>query len=162
MEAIKSWCIKNSSGEESSFFGGDDEESQVPLYSKSLDCFLSCFALRTIDGNVEPIFFVRRLPKEIKDNHLLASCLAIQALRDLGIKSYRAWITTGEAHLPVAPEEENFEILTRFSTSLSEGGYQVKTGRKCLFCPARSECDVYKDIDTIVSLCSGKPAWFTF
>lgn len=162
MSSIKKWISANIYSEDSSFFGGDDEDSQVVLYSSSLNVFVSVYALRSVMGTVEPIFMSRSLPSTIRDNHLLTACVAIQALKDIGFsQANRVWLTTGEQHLPLVPPSENFDIVTRVCSMMSSGGYQVRTGGKCRFCPIKDSCDVYYNVEHIKSLCATGPATFT-
>lgn len=163
MEGVRKWALSGLGSDESKFLGGDDEESQVLLYSTSLGIYVNLFAVRTTPESPEPIFFVRSLPKAIRDNHLLVFIIALQALRDVGCTTAsRAWLTTGQDHLPVMVPEENFERVKRACTDLRTGAYQVKTGGKCRFCPIKDSCEVYDKVSQIVSLCQQGPAWFAF
>jgi len=162
MDMLHNVCNKNLWDNEPYFFGGDDEDSQVLLYSKSLSVFVNCFAVRVVSGLVEPIFFLKSLPKNIKDNHLLSICVALQALRDLGVKADRAWLTTGTEHLSVEPPVENFEIIQRISSWLAKGEYSVKVTGKCNFCPLKGNCEVYDNIERVKSLCVNGPSRFLF
>ena len=163
MEAVKKWALSGTGSDESKFLGGDDEESQVSLYSSSLGVHVNLFAVRTTPDNPEPIFFVRSLPKAVRDNHLLVFIVALQALRDIGYETAcRAWLTTGQEHLPVTVPEENFERAKRACRDLSAGTYQVKTGGKCRFCPIKDTCEVYDNVSQIISLCQQGPTQFVF
>ncbi|NBV28123.1 hypothetical protein EBS02_03760 [bacterium] len=162
MGQVKKWASSHIHEEDSNFFGGDEEDSEVVLYSSSLNFLVSCFAIRTMGGSVEPIFFTRKLPTKVRDNHLLIICSAIQALKDLGLNCVKGWVTNGSEHLPLVPGQENFDIMKRLSDSMAEKSYFVKTGKKCSFCPLLSSCEVYRNIETIQSLCSNGPARFEF
>lgn len=163
MEEVRKWALSGLGSDESKFLGGDDEESQVALYSTSLGVYVNLFAVRTTPENPEPIFFLRTLPKTIRDNHLLVFIVALQALRDIGYPTAsRAWLTTGQEHLPVTVPEENFERVKRACADLRAGTYQVKTGGKCRFCPIKDSCEVYDNVSQIISLCQQGPAWFAF
>lgn len=161
MNGIKSWAIKSSGSDEASFIGGDDEDSSVALYSESLNILVSCFALRTVSGTTEAIFFSKKIPEKVRDNHLLISSVAISALRDIGLESKRVWLTTGEQHLSIEPAEANFEIIRRVAGMMNRGEYQVRTGRKCVFCPAKDTCTVYSEVERVLSACSTGPAFFS-
>lgn len=160
MDSVKSWAHKAYHSDEASFLGGDDEESSVALYSSSLGILVSAFSVRAVSGITEAIFFTRRIPEKVRDNHLLVACVAIQALRDIGLSSRRVWLTTGENHLPIEPPEVNFEIVNRISLMMQEGQYQVKTGRKCTFCPIKDTCTVYSEVERVLSMCAQGPAFF--
>lgn len=162
MSGMKTWANRNIYSEESQFFGGEDEDVQIVLYSSTANVFVPCFAVRTASGQVEPIFFSKMLPKAVKDSHLLSVCVAMQALRDLGLVCNRAWLTTGTEHLPIVPAQENFEILERVCKAMNADEYQVKTGGKCRFCPIKDTCEVYDNIEQVKSLCTFGPAKVNF
>lgn len=161
METIKQWANKSHGSDEANFIGGDDEDSSVALYSSSLNIFISSFAVRSVNGTVEAIFFSRKIPEKIRDNHLLIACIAIIALIDIGLQSKRVWLTNGENHLPIEPPEVNFEIVRRIASMMGEGAYQVKTGRKCDFCPIKDICEVYSEVERVLAACARGPAFFT-
>lgn len=162
LSSLKKWLEQAITSEDAQFFGGDDEYSQVVLFSPSLRVTTNCFAIKGSSGSAEPVFFVRKLPDTVRDNHILIVCASILALRDLGIDSVKAWLTTGEQHLPVEPPPQNFEILERVSQMMRDGYYQVKTGRKCNFCPIKDTCEVYSEVERVKDACSEGPGRFYF
>lgn len=162
MGQIKKWCLSSIAQEEASFFGGDDEDSQVVLYSSSLNVYVACFALKAGSGTVEPVFYVRKLPDTIRDNQILIACVAITCLRDNDIPAGRVWITTGTEHYAFTPPDENFDRVYRVCSMMNNGEYQVKTGKKCTFCPALDSCEVYKEVGRIAGACSSGPAMVYF
>jgi len=142
-------------------YGGNDLESSVPLYSKNLDLFGSCFAINISDSMYEPILLVKKIPKYFSLFYRMSLALAVVSLNEFSTPSDNGWITTTKEHFRYTVTEEDKETLNNIVENINHiknnvSDIKVFVTNKCEYCFNKNSCDPYLSINEIRSDLMGK------